>query len=278
MRHQSSSTTPATTPASLRHGFTDVDAQPTPADWVQVLDRLASEPFHAAYKRRIHQLLQPRPEGRYLDVGAGTGADALHLAAATGATVVATDPAHTMLTTARDRGLPRVVAGDAHHLPFGDGCFDGAWADRVLQHLTDHEQALDELIRVTTPSGRLVLADPDYDTQVLDIADQQLARRVLRFRADHMLRHGTLAHRHAGLLAARGLAEVQVEAHTLVVRDPHAVDNVMGLRSWAQTAHDQGVISQAEVQAWTNHFDQAVADGRFLYAVTVFVTAAVTPP
>jgi hypothetical protein len=52
----------------------------------------------------------------------------------------------------------------------------------------------------------------------------------------------------------------------------------MGLRSWAQTAHDQGVISQAEVEAWTSHFDQAVTDGRFLYAVTVFVTAAVTPP
>jgi len=271
-------TPPAANPAGLRHGFTDVDAQPTPTDWVGVLDRLASEPFYAAYKRRIRQLLHPRPNHRYLEVGAGTGADAAQLAADTNATVIAVDRAHTMLATARDRGVPHVVAADAHRLPFADHGFDGAWADRVLQHLTDPEHALDELIRVITPAGRLVVADPDYDTQVLDLANQQLARRVLRFRADHMLRHGILAHRHAGLLSARGLIDVQVEAYTLVVRYPHAVDNVMGLRTWAQTACQQGVLTHAEVRAWTSQLDQAVAEGRFTYAVTFFITAATTPP
>jgi SAM-dependent methyltransferase len=270
-------TPPAANPAGLRHGFTNVDTQPTPADWVAVLDRLATEPFYAAYKRRIRQLLQPHPGGRYLEVGAGTGTDAAQLAADTGATVVAVDRAHIMLATARDRGVPYVVAADAHQLPFADHRFDGVWADRVLQHLTDPEHAIGELIRVTTPAGRLVMADPDYDTQVLDLVDQQLARRVLRFRADRMLRHGTLAHRHADLLSARGLTGVQVEARTLVVRDPHAVDNVMGLRTWAQTAYRQGVLTHAEVRAWTSQLDQAVAEGRFTYAVTFFITAATTP-
>jgi SAM-dependent methyltransferase len=270
-------TPPAANPAGPLHGFTDVDAQPTPTDWVAVLDRLASEPFYAAYKRRIRQLLQPHPGGRYLEVGAGTGTDAAQLAADTDATVVAVDRAHTMLSTARDRGVPHVVLADAHQLPFADHAFGGVWADRVLQHLTDPEHALDELIRVTTPAGRLVVADPDYDTQVLDLADQQLARRVLRFRADRMLRHGTLAHRHAGLLAARGLTDIQVEAPTLVVRDPHVVDNVMGLRTWAQTASQQGVLTHAQAQAWTSQLDQAVAEGRFTYAVTFFITAATTP-
>jgi hypothetical protein len=31
------------------HGFTDVDAQPEPAAWVTVLDRVADEPFYRAY-------------------------------------------------------------------------------------------------------------------------------------------------------------------------------------------------------------------------------------
>jgi SAM-dependent methyltransferase len=245
--------------------------------WVQVLDRLTREPFYAAYKRHVRQLLRPRSAGRYLDVGAGTGTDAAQLAVEARATVVAVDRSLTMLTTARGRGVSHIVAADAQRLPFPNGSFDGTWADRVLQHLANPEQALDELIRVTAPGGRVVLADPDYDTQVLDIADQQLARRVLRFRADHMLRHGTLAHRHVGLLAARGCTDTHIETHTLVVRDPQAVDNVMGLRNWAQIAHDQGVLSETAVEAWTSQLDQAIADGRFLYAVTFFITVAIMP-
>ncbi|MET7468422.1 methyltransferase domain-containing protein [Micromonospora sp. NPDC005686] len=92
-----------------------------------------------------------------------------------------------------------------------DDSFDGAWSDRTVQHLADPHAAIGELVRVVRPGGRIVLADPDYDTQVLGIADQDLARRVLRFRADVLLRNGTLAHQHAGILATLGLTDVTVE-------------------------------------------------------------------
>jgi hypothetical protein len=76
---------------------------------------------------------------------------------------------------------------------------------------------------------------------VLDIDDRELARRVLRFKADVGLRNGSLAHRHAGLLAARSIHDIMVEARTLVVRDPSAAENVMGLRTWAYTAAVRGL-------------------------------------
>jgi hypothetical protein len=133
------------------------------------------------------------------------------------------------------------------------------------------------MVRVTAPGGRVVLADPDYDTQVLDIDDQELARAVLRFRADHLLRHGTLAHRHAGMLTGFGLTDVVVEARPLVVRDPNAVDHVMGLRTWAATAARRGLLAPARAAAFEAEVDRAVHDGRFLYAVTFFLTSGVRP-
>jgi hypothetical protein len=51
-----------------------------------------------------------------------------------------------------------VAVADGHRLPVAADRFDGAW------------------------TGRVALADPDDDTQVLDIDDQEPARRVLRFR------------------------------------------------------------------------------------------------
>jgi SAM-dependent methyltransferase len=255
------------------HGFTSVDRQPDPGAWAACLDKLRGEPFYVEYKRRLIELLNGRRDGRYLGVGAGTGDDAAQLAEAAACKVTALDCSFQMACTCRDRhaGVEPVV-GDAGHLPFASGSFDGCRADRVLQHLPDPASAIAEIVRVLRPGGRLVVIDPDYDTQVLELADQALARKVLRYRADRMLRNGTFAHRAPAALVEAGLIEVGIEPRTLVIRDAAAVDNVMGLRTWAGTAFFAGALTEAELQRWEELFDAAVAAGHFLYAVTFFIS------
>ena len=169
------------------------------------------------------------------------------------------------------------IGGDASELPFRDESFDGCRADRVFQHLEEPHRALREMVRVAKTGGRVVIVDPDYDTQVLEFPDQDLARRVLRFRADHALRHGALAHRMPALFREAGLHRVGVDAMTLVVRDPAAVDNVMGLRTWASTAHRIGLLEDADVARWEELYAATVAAGKFFYAVTFFITSGVKP-
>jgi SAM-dependent methyltransferase len=238
---------------------------------------MRAEPQYAAYKARVAELLEPRPGGRYLEVGTGTGADALALAARFAVEVVGVDVSHTMVEEAKRRGLRDAHVVRAEALPFEDAAFEGVWADRTFQHLEDPDAALREMVRVTQSDGRLVVSDPDFDTQVVDVPDQDLARRVLRFRADHALRNGTLAHRMAGHFAQAGLTNVEVEATTIVLRDPTALDNAMGLRSWAATAHENGLLDRTDVVAWEEQLDAAIAEGRFLYAFTIFITSGVKP-
>lgn len=260
-----------------KHGFTSVDEQADPTFWVDVLDRVRREPAYEAYKARIGELLRPVAGGTYLDVGSGTGDDALALAASYSVRVVGVDSSETMVAEARRRGLEEAHVADAHALPFPDESLDGCWADRVFQHLEDPKRALAELVRVTKPGGRIVVADPDYDTQVVDVPDQELARRILGFRADRLLRNGTLAHRMGGLFARAGLVDVAVEAVTVVLRDPTALDNALGLRSWAAVAHERGLVPAGDVAAWEHQLDDAVAAGHFLYSFAIFLTAATKP-
>jgi SAM-dependent methyltransferase len=254
------------------HAFTAVDQQDDPASWIEVLDRLRQEPAYAAYKTRVAELLRPRRGGRYLEVGTGTGDDALAFASRFGVEVVGVDVSRTMVEEARRRGLREAHVGDAASLPFDDASFDGCWADRTFQHLADPEAALAEMARVVKPGGHVGVSDPDYDTQVVDVPDQELARKVLRFRADHMLRNGTLAHRMGGLFVRAGLADVSVEVVTVVLRDPAALDNAMGLRHWATSAHEHGLIEAELVREWERMIDESVAEGRFLYSFSVFIT------
>jgi SAM-dependent methyltransferase len=256
------------------HAFSAVDEQEDPSAWIGVLDTVRREPAYASYKARLAELLRPDVGGRYLEVGTGTGADALELEARLGVRVTGVDASRAMVEEARRRGLRDVRVAVAEALPFEATTFDGCWADRVFQHLAAPEVALAEMVRVTRPGGRVVVADPDYDTQVVDVADQELARRVLRFRADHLLRNGALAHRMAGLFVRAGLTGVAVEAAPVVLRDPTSLDNAMGLRTWGRVAHERGHLSAEEAEAWERSLDEAVAGGHFLYAFTVFLTAA----
>jgi SAM-dependent methyltransferase len=259
------------------HAFTDVDAQPDPTAWVEVLDKIRRAPLYASYKRRTVELLDPQPGGRYLEVGTGTGADALACADRFGVSVVGADSSSVMIEEAARRGLPETVIADAHALPFESESFDGAWADRTFQHLVDPVVALGEMVRVVKPDGTIVVVDPDYGTQVVDVPDQELAQRVLRFRADCGLRNGRLAHQMGRLFARAGLTDVRVEAVPIVLRDPKALDNALGLRDWATFAHEQGFIEADEVSAWEGALDEAAANGCFLYSFSLFITAGRKP-
>lgn len=171
------------------------------------------------------------------------------------------------------------IVGDAHALPFDATSFDGAWADRTFQHLVDPVTALGEMVRLTAPGGRVVVVDPDYGTQVVSVPDQQLARRVLDFRADRVIRNGRLAQQMPPrLFAHAGLDDVQVEAVPIVVRDPTALDNGLGLRDWAGFAHQHGLIVADEVRAWTAALDEAAATDCFRYAFSLFITVGRKSP
>jgi SAM-dependent methyltransferase len=60
---------------------------------------------------------------------------------------------------ARER--PRVI-GDAHALPFRDASVDAVFLTSVLEHLTNPNQAIDEVHRVLRPGGRLFGYAPFY--------------------------------------------------------------------------------------------------------------------
>lgn len=106
------------------------------------------------------------PTSRVLDVATGPGYVAGR-AAARGAEVTGVDIAPEMLVLAR-RLWPDVAfrTADAHALPLADASFDAVVANFLIPHLADHEQAVDEFVRVLRPGGRLALSTWDRPERV----------------------------------------------------------------------------------------------------------------
>src|SRR6202047_4967423 len=66
------------------------------------------------------------------------------------------------LRYARRYGNP-LVHGSIFELPFADGSFDCVICSEVIEHIPAQEKPFDELSRVLTTGGRLILGTPDYD-------------------------------------------------------------------------------------------------------------------
>ncbi len=91
-----------------------------------------------------------------LDVGCGTGRVA-KLLEEVGAVVVGLDRDSAMLEFARPRVHGELVLGDAHRLPFADGCFDAAIAVTVCEFTADPALVIAEMARVVRRGGRVVV-------------------------------------------------------------------------------------------------------------------------
>lgn len=107
------------------------------------------------------------PGDRVLDAGCGPGGISQTMADIVGAQgqVTGLDLSEARLDEARRHcaHLPQVsfVQADVRRMGLPAGGFDYTWSQYVLEYLPDWEVALAELVRVTRPGGRVVVAEID---------------------------------------------------------------------------------------------------------------------
>lgn len=90
-----------------------------------------------------------------VDVACGGGLLAPHLPA--GYLHVGVDLSPTATAVARAHGVPVVVRGDVHRLPFAGGIADVVVAGEIFEHVADLPRAVAECCRVLRPGGLLVV-------------------------------------------------------------------------------------------------------------------------
>jgi SAM-dependent methyltransferase len=171
--------------------------------------------YAPALSRALIEAVGIGPGNRLLDVGCGPGGLAQALAAVVGAeNVSAVDPSEPFVAICRAQ-LPgadvRVAA--AEELPFEDDSFDGAFAQLVVNFMSDAKRGVGEMKRVVKPGGAVAACTWDYaDAMTMLRAFWDSARDVApdeAARADEgaTMRYSTLEEL-TGLWRAVGLDDV----------------------------------------------------------------------
>lgn len=164
----------------------------------------------------------------------------------------------------------KVVVGDVHALPLPEGSVDRARADRVLQHVADPGLAVAEMRRVVRPGGRVVIAEPDWDTLVIADPDAATSRAYTRFVSERVVRNATVGRELARLLDRAGFATVEVRASAVLFTQHAAAERILRMSDVARRGWEAGALDEGAARAWLGR----LAEGPFVASFTLFTVVA----
>jgi SAM-dependent methyltransferase len=262
--------------------FTHVDQSDDRNALVDYLDATKSVPVVREAERLLLAELRLCPGARVLDVGCGTGDDAVEIAGLVGpqGTVIGVDASASMVAEARGRaagrGLPvAFLLCSAERLDLPDASVDACRFERVLQHVDDPGAALGEAMRVLHPGGQVAALEPDWTRLEVAGPEPEITRHVLDARQG-LIPHPGIGADLAGLIGAAGFVELR-ELTLTFSGCQSAARRWLRLDAHAIAAVASGILSQAEHDRWLADVDRACANRSFGVRTSIHLAAGTKP-
>ena len=179
------------------------------------------ENWRLGYIKRMFADLAVAPEDTLLDVGVGGTGFTVIAAGSAGSYGVGTDISEVACARARDYATQCGVSSRVHlvtcsatHLPFRSSAFSKVISNAVLEHVEDDDAALDELGRVASDSGRVLVCVPNsymfmaWPLAVLNLVNDRRVGHLRHYASTDLIARG----------ARRGLRAIDVTFHAHVIK------------------------------------------------------------
>jgi ubiquinone/menaquinone biosynthesis C-methylase UbiE len=276
-------------PPASYDNFADIDSwdDARATTWAEALESRAAAPDQAQLRAAILDAAALEPGATVVEFGAGTGPLLAELAHGVGPSgrVIALEPQPVLAKFARARieslGLAEyvsVIEARGEDATLADGVADVCIAQTVMCHLADATRAatLAQMLRITRAGGRVICADQDAGTWVIDHPDRVLTDRLVRFYVEQHFTDGWMGRRLRSMFAAAGLADIRSRAVVTIETEADSYMYRSAIRR-AQGAADAGWLSADEFARWTAQLAALAAAGRFFSSLNFYVASGVVP-
>ena len=243
------------------------------------LEERSHFPDTQVINQRLYELVDPKQGEHILDVGTGSGVLCRMLAPRLQpeGDIVGVDISYEMGMKAAEYTLLDgitsgidFVSAAAEKLPFVDASFDAAIAARLLLHVANPAQVIDDMTRVVKPGGKLVVMDWDFETVAVDHPDRKTTRQLLHWRNDHHGGNNWSGRQLWRYIKEAGLQNVSVHPYVMVAND-ESDGLTQSLWRAAQVACEGGAITEQEKVDWIRELKQRIQVGTFFASIVYFI-------
>ena len=176
------------------------------------------------------------------------------------------------LASAKSSAGPLFLVGDMVALPFRDASFDLVTTGYGLRNVPDLTAAVDEMLRVLKPGGRVVVVDRDWGMVAVDASDVETTRAVLN-RACTGILNGRIGRRLYGLFKNAGVINAEVQTKSISINSFAVADTLLDLRVVLGHAIAEKLVNQHVGAKWLNDLLERDAARNFCAMVTIYIVS-----
>lgn len=226
----------------------------------EYLDKSVDPTFPA--KLESYTLLNLNESETILDLGCGTGFDAIRMAKVKGGEGkvfgLDLDPkfiAHAKEAQAEDNvENVEFMVGSAEKLPFGNNVFDAVRVERLFQHLENPQVVWSEIKRVLKPGGALVVVETDWKGLSFYSPAFEVSDSLVNFLVHKRLNNGMASRELISQMVSHDFKDTSIEVVPIQIPNYAAADMFIKIDSLAALAIQDQIISIAQFESWKSNF------------------------
>jgi ubiquinone/menaquinone biosynthesis C-methylase UbiE len=247
----------------------------------EYLDKSADPTFPA--KLESYNLLNLKESEKILDIGCGTGFDAIRMAKlkAGGGKVYGLDLDPKFIAIAEEAKEKSQIdnveffVGKAEELPFKDNELDAVRVERVFQHLAEPGKVWDEIKRVLKPGGILVVVETDWKGLSFYSPAFEVSDSLVNFLVHKRLNNGMASRNLISEMVDYGFQETTLEVVPIQIPNYALADMFIKIGGLAMLAIENQVVSQKQFEEWKSSFETVEKSKTPIGLLNMFVTKAI---
>lgn len=219
---------------------------------------------------------------KVLDVGCGIGIDTINMSKIVGhdGYIIGLDYDKAMIANANlhafDAGVStyvRHMCYDVNTMPFNNDQFDACRSERLFEHLDNSEQVFTELVRVAKYGGNIVIIDTDWSTLTINTDEIAIERKLIRYIAESYANNGFSGRKLYGMFNRERLADIDLQIFPIATTCYETASIGIQLQRIEQEAVKVGVLTQAELELWTESNKILMDEGRFFSSINMIMVS-----
>lgn len=246
----------------------------------EYLDKSADPTFPA--KLESYNLLNLKESDKILDLGCGTGFDAIRMAkvkAGEGKVYgLDLDPKFIAIANeAKEKSQIENVEfliGSAEELPFNDNELDAVRVERVFQHLTNPERVWSEIKRVLKPGGILVVVETDWKGLSFYSPNFEVSDSLVNFLVHKRLNNGMASRNMISEMVNHGFNETLLELVPIQIPNYALANMFIKIEDLADVAVASQALDQTQFEAWKQSFETIEQSKTSIGLLNMFVIKA----